>query len=231
MRVSLSRNIKNEKADPYIDSYIGELPKPNSHFIRTQFFKNDLLSDIFVEIRNENNKVLNWINRLLTRSNLEISSMYEISNGGTNNMSIDFYKENGTVAPFLSVNPTKLILKTKVYNILETSSFLIKWNSFEKYIPWFFTLEWWRYSINLVLDLFSKILLSISDQFNYILCATLRNIQKNSYNLWAFLYPILETTTFFDNFLGKWHLRLLRQIGNQQETRGFIWSCLNLINN
>ncbi|CAM6032277.1 unnamed protein product (chloroplast) [Sphagnum compactum] len=180
---------------------------------------------------NENNKVLNWINHLLTRSNLEISSMYEISNGGTNNTSINFYKENGTVAPFLSVNPTKLIRKTKVYKILETSSFFIKWNSFEKYIPWLFTLEWWRYSINLVLDLFSEILLSISDQFNYILYATLRNIQKNSYNLWAFLYPILETTTFFDNFLGKWHLRLSRQIGNQQETRGFIWSRLNLINN
>nr|AND49411.1 hypothetical protein RF2 [Sphagnum portoricense] len=219
--------LKTKKSDPYI----GEVPKQNSHFIRTQFLKNDLLSEIFVEIRNENNKVLNWINRLLTRSNLEISSMYEISNGGTNNTSTDFYKENGTVAPFLSVNPTKLIRKTNVYKILETSSFFIKWNSFEKYIPWLFTLEWWRYSINLVLDLFSEILLSISDQFNYILYATLRNIQKNSYNLWAFLYPTLETTTFFDNFLGKWHLRLSRQIGNQQETRGFIWSRLNLINN
>ncbi len=54
--------------------------------------------------------------------------MYEISNGGTNNMSTDFYKENGTIVSFFLVNPTKLILKTKVYKILETSSFFIKWN-------------------------------------------------------------------------------------------------------
>jgi hypothetical protein len=99
--------------------------------------------------------------------------MNEISNGGTNNTSTDFYKENGTVAPFLSVNPTKLIQKTKVYKILETSSFFIKWNSFEKYIP-----ERWRYSINLVLDLFSEILLSIlfysslhlASPFHIIIC-------------------------------------------------------------
>ncbi len=106
-----------KKSDPYIDPYIGEVPKPNSHFIQIEFFKNDLFSDIFVEIRNENNKVHNWINRLLTRSNLEISSMYEIFNGGTNNTSINFYKENGIVTPFLSINPTKLIQKTKVYKI------------------------------------------------------------------------------------------------------------------
>jgi hypothetical protein len=63
---------KTKKSDPYIDPYIGEVPKPNSHFIRTQFLKNDLLSDIFVEIRNENKKVLNWINRLLTSSMVKL---------------------------------------------------------------------------------------------------------------------------------------------------------------
>jgi hypothetical protein len=53
--------------------------------------------------------MFNWINRLLTRSNLETSSMYEIYNGGTNNTSTNFYKENGTVVSFLLVNPIKLI--------------------------------------------------------------------------------------------------------------------------
>nr|AND48497.1 hypothetical protein RF2 [Flatbergium sericeum] len=211
------------------DPYIGEVPKPNSRFIQTRFFKNDLLSDIFVEIHNQNNEVLNWINRLLARSNSEISSMYEILNGNINETSTDFYKENGTIVPFLSVNPTKLIRETKIYKILETSSFFRKWNSFEKYIPWLFTIEWWKYSINIVLDLLPEILLSISDQLNSILYATLRNIQKISYNLWAFPSPILETT-FFDNFFGKWHLRLSRQVRDQQETRGFRWSRLNLIN-
>jgi hypothetical protein len=73
--------LKTKKSDLYIDPYIGEAPKPNSYFIQTQFLKNDLLSNIFVEIRNENIEVLNWINHFFTRSNLEISLMYEISNG------------------------------------------------------------------------------------------------------------------------------------------------------
>ncbi len=28
--------LKTKKSDPYIDPYIGEVPKPNSHFIQTQ---------------------------------------------------------------------------------------------------------------------------------------------------------------------------------------------------
>jgi hypothetical protein len=50
--------------------------------------------------------------------------MYEIFNGGTNNTSTDFYKENGTVAPFFLVNPTKLIQKTKVYKILKNPLYI-----------------------------------------------------------------------------------------------------------
>ena len=215
-----------------LDLYVKKILKSKNYFIQTQIFQNYVLSDFFLKIQNENNEMLNWINKLFINLNLEKNSMYIIPNKSINNININlsFYKKNENLLSFFSKKSTNLIQKNKINKIFfKTSSFFFKWNIFKKYIAWLFTSEWWKYLKNIVLDFFSEILLNINDQFNYTFYTILQDIQKNLYNLGTNLSFILKTQ-ISGNFFGKWNLRLLKQINTQQKNKGFRWTHLRLIN-
>nr|YP_009041032.1 Ycf2 [Tetraphis pellucida]AIB08520.1 Ycf2 [Tetraphis pellucida] len=210
--------------------YIRKLLKSNYYFNQIQFFQNYVLSEFFIEIKNKNNKILNWNNKLFTKPKLEKKIIWIISNESINSKR-EPYKNNKSIVQFISEDSIKLIQETKIYKIFRTSSFFIKWILFKKYILWFFTFEWWKYCQNIVLNFFSEILLNINDQFNYTLIINIQNIQKNLYKLLINLSFILKRQ-IVGNLSVNLNLRLLKEINNQRKTPKITWSWsdLKLIN-
>nr|QWW92537.1 hypothetical chloroplast RF21 [Amphidium sp. 49156] len=199
-------------------------PLKQNNFINQKFsLENYLLSEFFVQIQNENNQIINWINKLfILKSNSEKIIINTTLN--KNNAKIN-YEKNKIVASSFAKNYNKLISQNKRF---KTSNFFVKWILFEKYIPWFLTFKWWKYFQNIVLNLFSELLLkNINDQFNYILPTTLQKIKKNlDYLLKNLLFKLKNF--FLSNSFEIWNLRLLEQINKQHKNRESKWPWLSL---
>nr|BAT70093.2 hypothetical protein Ycf2 [Takakia lepidozioides] len=222
-------DLQEKKKNPYIE----EVSKPNHNFIQINFSKNDLLSENFLIIRNENNEMLGWVNQLFGNSDPEEDSTYVIANKSISDIdkNLGFSKKKEIQLPLLPIHSTTSVQKPKIYEKYITSSFSIKSNLFRKYTSWFFTSEWWKYLKNIVLELFSEIIPNLSDQIDYTLHTTPQDIRKNLYNSWTNL-PLNIKTNISGNSSVKWNSRLSKQIGNQREKKGFgfRWSHLGLIN-
>nr|YP_009682215.1 Ycf2 [Fissidens nobilis]QDQ38638.1 Ycf2 [Fissidens nobilis] len=208
--------------------YIQKPLEQNNNSNQTISCKNYLLSKFFVQIQNENNQIVNWINKLfIMKSNSKIILINTVLNENKNNIKIN-YEKNKIIVSFFAKNYNKLISQKKIF---KTSNFFVKWIFFEKYIPWFFTLKWWKYFQNLISNLFSELLLNINDQFNYILLTTSQNRKKKlNYLLKNLLFNL--NNKFLGNSFEIWNLRLLKQINKQYKNQESEWSWLflNLIN-
>ncbi len=177
--------------------------------------KNYLLSEFFVKIKNENNQIVNWINKLFI---IKSNSKANLINIILNNNDINKKDFNDEKKISFSINPIKLIPQTKIHQIFKKS---VKWTLFEKYILWFFTFKWWKYFKNIVLNLFSELLLNINDQFNYILPTILQNkIKKLEYLLKILLFDLKNR--IIGNSFESWNLRLLKQINKQSNNQQII---------
>lgn len=202
--------------------YIKNFLKQNNNINQTTSFENYLLSEVFIQIRNENNQIINWINKLLIiKSNSKNILIDTILGTERENTRFD-YKENKIIIPSFVKNSNELIPQNKLF---KTSNFFVKWVLFEKYIPWFLTFKWWTYFQSLILNLFSELLLNINDQFDYILPTTLENREKK--------LDYLLKNSFFNlknKFLGNsfeiWNLRLLKQINKQHKNQENEWPLL-----
>nr|YP_009867587.1 hypothetical protein RF2 [Drepanocladus aduncus]QKG04767.1 hypothetical protein RF2 [Drepanocladus aduncus] len=203
-------------------------PKNNAHKIN--YFENYLLSEFFIKIKNENNKIVNWTNKLfLIKYNSKASLIDIILDNNTNNRNWNYEKKKNILSSF-SKNSIKLIPQTKIHQILKKSTFFIKWTLFENYIPWFFTFKWWKYFKNIVLNLLSELLLNINDKFNYILPTTLQNIKKRlEYLLKNLLFNLKNK--IIGNSFEIWNLRLLKQVNKLYNNQQIIWPSfyLNLV--
>nr|YP_010587417.1 Ycf2 [Didymodon constrictus]WAB45935.1 Ycf2 [Didymodon constrictus] len=201
------------------------------HYIninQSTFFENKLLSKFFIQIKNENNQIDNWINKLFIRKSNFTNTL--INNSillNKNNTKINYKKKNFVLSFFLkNNNNSKLILQNKT---IKTSNFFVQWNFFKKYISWFFTFQWWKYFQNLVSNLFLELLLNINDQFNSILFLILEN-KKIDYLLKNLIFNL----KFFllNNTVEIWNIRLLKQINKHQKNQKSesLYFSFNLIN-
>lgn len=209
--------------------YIQKLLKQNNNIDQTTSFENYLLSEFFVQIQNENNQIVNWINKLFSsKSSPKNILINTILNENKNNAKINSKKNKIIVSSVSSFakNRNKLISQNKIFKISN-----VKLIFFEKYIPWFFTFKWWKYLKNIVSNSFLELLLNINDQFNYILPTALKN-KKNQvdYLLKNLLFNLKNK--FLGNSFEIWNLRLLKQIPKQQKNQEseWPWFSLNLIN-
>nr|QWW92618.1 hypothetical protein [Schistidium sp. 49138] len=188
---------------------------------QTSFFKNYLLSEFFIQIQNENNQLLKWINKLFiinSNSNKILTNI--ILNKNRNNKKLN-YEKNKIIVSSFAKNSNKLIIKNK------TSNFFVKWVSFEKYLSWFFTFKGWKYFPKIILNSFLELLLNINDRFNYILPTNLQNIKKKlDYLLKNLLFKL--NNKFFNNSFEIWNLRLLKQIDKQHKKIQIKWPWLFL---
>nr|NP_569607.1 Ycf2 [Psilotum nudum]Q8WHW9.1 RecName: Full=Protein Ycf2 [Psilotum nudum]BAB84296.1 hypothetical protein [Psilotum nudum] len=101
--------------------------------------------------------------------------------------------------------------RLRVINILEllrVSTIAKKWLFFHEYIPWFFTIEWWKYINSAVPNTFSETLLNISDQWISNLYYITNNIKNSITYLWVNLEFKLKAYSFdnkiyrFDSSIG-----------------------------
>ena len=206
--------------------YIQKGLKQNNNVDQTIFFENYLLSEFFVQIQNENNKTVNWINKLFIMKSNSKKNLINTILLNKNNKKIN-YKKNQIVISSFTKKHNKLISQNKIF---KTSNFFVKWSFFKKYIPWFFTFKWWKYFQNLVANLFLELLLNINDQFNSILLINLQNKKKVDYLLKNLIVNL--KTKFLGNSFEIWNLRLLKQINKQQKNpeSEWPWLSLNLLN-
>nr|BDN79683.1 Component of 2-MD heteromeric AAA-ATPase complex [Ditrichum rhynchostegium] len=208
--------------------YIQKCLKQNNNIDQTTFFENYLLSEFFVQIQNDNNKIVNWINKLfIMKSNSKKILINNTILLNKNNEKIN-YKKNKIIVSSFTKNQNKLISQNKIFKI---SNFFVKVSFFKKYIPWFFTFKWWKYFQNLVSNLFLELLLNINDQFNYILLTILQNKKKKVNYLLKNLIFTLKNKILGNSF-EIWNLRLLKQINKQHKIQEneWPWLSLNLIN-
>nr|UGN11277.1 hypothetical chloroplast RF21 [Pterobryopsis orientalis] len=204
--------------------------KPKNNANKINYFENYLLSEFFIKIKNENNQIVNWTNKLfIIKPNSKANLIDIILDNNTNNRNWNYEKNKNILSSF-SKNSIKLIPQTKLHQILKKSTFFVKWTLFENYIPWFFTFKWWKYSKNIVLNLLSELLLNINDQFNYILPATLQNKKKRLESLLKNLLFNLKSKIIGNSF-EIWNLRLLKQVNKQYNNQQIIWPSfyLNLV--
>ena len=206
--------------------YIQKGLKQNNNVDQTIFFENYLLSEFFVQIQNENNKTVNWINKLFIMKSNSKKNLINTILLNKNNKKIN-YKKNQIVISSFTKKHNKLISQNKIF---KTSNFFVKWSFFKKYIPWFFTFKWWKYFQNLVANSFLELLLNINDQFNSILLINLQNKKKVDYLLKNLIVNL--KTKFLGNSFEIWNLRLLKQINKQQKNpeSEWPWLSLNLLN-
>nr|YP_009942269.1 hypothetical chloroplast RF21 [Haplocladium microphyllum]QOC71437.1 hypothetical chloroplast RF21 [Haplocladium microphyllum] len=194
---------------------------------KINYFENYLLSEFFIKIKNENNQIANWTNKLfIIEYNSKENLMNIILDNNTNNKNWNYEKNKNILSSF-SKNSIKLIPQTRIHKILKKS---IKWTLFENYIPWFFTFKWWKYFKNIGLNLLSELLLNINDQFNYILPATLQYKKKRlEYLLKNLLFNLKNK--IIGNSFEIWNLRLLKQVNKLYNNQQIIWPSfyLNLI--
>nr|QWW92698.1 hypothetical protein [Tayloria sp. 49123] len=219
-----SKNLKKFELQKtiYIKKNFNFKLKHNVH--KTHFFENYLLYIVFTKIKNENNKIINWTNKLLIiKSNSKINLKNIILNKNITNINLNFEKNKNILSPFL-INSIKLISKSKVHKIFKTSAFFYKWPLYKQYIPWFFTIKWWKYFKNIVFSSVLELLLNINDQFNYILPTTLQNNKKKlEYFLKNLLFNLKNKT--IGNSFEIWNLRLLKQIHKKNNNPQIIWPC------
>nr|BDZ75635.1 Component of 2-MD heteromeric AAA-ATPase complex [Timmiella anomala] len=200
-----------------------EKPLTPNNIDQTSSFKNYLLSEFFIQIQNENNKIINLINKLfIIKSNSKKNLINIILN--KNNRKLNYEKKKILISSFVK-DYNKLIPQIKIHKIFKTSKFFV--TLFEKYIPWFFTFKWWKYFQNIVLNSFSQLLLNINDQFNYILPTTLQNRKKKLDFLLKNLFFNLNNK-FFGNSFEVWNLRLLKQINRQYKNQESVWPWFSL---
>jgi hypothetical protein len=225
-QLTINQNLKfkilNYEKKNKLNLFVKKLLKPNNNCNQTNFFQNYVLSEFFLESKNKNNELRKWIKKSFIKYDPKINLIYIIPNKPINKKLN--YEKTKNIVPFLSKNSIKL---TKIHKVFQTSSFFTKWVLFRKYIPWFFTFEWWKYFQNIFLKNFSEIFLNFNDQFSYILSNTLKGIQQNLYNLSINLSLNLKNH-FFDNSFKNWNCRLLKQINNQQRNQEIKCSSLNL---
>jgi len=208
--------------------YIQKRLKQNSNIDQIISFENYLLSEFFVKIQNENNQIVNWINKLFimksnSKKNLINNTIILLNK---NNAKINS-KKNKIIVSSFTKNNNKLILQNKIF---KTPNFFVKWSFFKKYIPWFFTFKWWKYFQNLVSNLFLELLFNINDQFNNILSINLQDKKKVDYFLKNLIFNLKKK--IFGNSFEIWNLRLLKQINKQHKIQKseWPWLSLNLIN-
>ena len=189
------------------------LKKKNVHQIND--LKKKLLYEFFRKIKNENNQIVNWINKLfILKSNSKKNLIDIILNNNRNKKKFNDEKKIS-----FSINPIKLIPQAKIRQTFKKS---VKWTLFQKYILWFFTFKCWKYFKNIFLNLFSELLLNINDQFNYILPIILQNkIKKLEYLLKILLFDLKNR--ILGNSFENWNLRLLKQINKQSNNQQIIW--------
>jgi len=196
--------------------------KQKNDIYQINYFENYLISEFFIKIKNENNKIINWTNKLfIIKYNSKATLMDIILNNNINNKIFD-YEKNKNKLSFFSTKSIKLIPQTKIHQIFKKSTFFVKWTLFEKYILWFFTFKWWKYFKNTVLNSFSELLLNINDQFNYILPTNLQNTNKKlEYLLKNLLFNL--KSRIIGNSFEIWNLRLSKQINKRHNDQQIIW--------
>ena len=208
--------------------YIQKRLKENNYIHQITSFENYLLYEFFVKIQNENNQIFNCINKLfITKSNYKKILINNNILLNKNNAKIN-YKKKKIVLSFFTINNNKLISQKKIF---KTSSFFVKWSFFKKYISWFFTFKWWKYFQNLVSNSVLELLLTINDQFHYILSTIFQNKRKKvDYLLKNEIFNLKKKN--FANSFEIWNLRLLKQVNKQHKNQKseWPWLSLNLIN-
>lgn len=207
--------------------YIQKPLKKNTNTNQKTYFENYLLSEVFIQIQNKNNKIISSINKLFIIK-IKYNSKKNLINTFLNKNNIKRSCKKKTIVSSLAKNFTKLSLQNKIFKI---SNFFFKWVFFEKYIAWFFTLKWLKYFQNIFSNLLAELLLNINDQFNYILSTSLQNRKKKlDYLLKILLFNLKDKT--FGNSFEIWNLRLLKQLNKQHKNseNEWPWLSLNLIN-
>jgi len=201
--------------------------KKNNYIDQITSFENYLLYEFFVQIQNENNQIVNCINKLfIMKSNYKKILINNSILLNKKNAKINYKKK--IVLSSFTINRNKLISQKKIF---KTSNFFIKWNFFKKYILWFFTFKWWKYFQNLISNSFLELLLTINDQFKYMLSTIFQKKSKKvDYLLKNEIFNLKKK--IFANLFEIWNLRLLKQINKQHKNQKseWPWLSLNLIN-
>jgi hypothetical protein len=111
------------------------------------------------------------------------------------------------------------------YNKIEIFNFLEKNISFKdcNYTSWFFTSEWWEYSIHIFIETFRKRFVIIGSYFEYFLNNSIKLIRKNLVNLH-------EKRKNLYTLNPKWHARLFFDY-TEEIIFNFIWADFQSINN
>lgn len=160
-------------------------------------------------VTHSNNEEFGLIDRLLSKPK---DSKYESKNGRPK-----------------SENKIPRSKKLSNFNLLG-QPFLV-----EKYIPWFFTVEWWEYNIRVFLEVFGEIYRRICDYSTYFRDANIRFMKRKLVSLWQKnrnLYNLNSRPDsnfcsnhkekIFSNF--SWaNLRLIKNL------KGLHWAVLTLI--
>jgi hypothetical protein len=190
---------------------IGQNIKEKKKVYQINNFENFLLSEFFSKIKNENNQIVNWTNKLFIINSNSKNNLINIILEKNINNNINFNNEKKIyILSSFSINSIKLISQIKIHKFKK----LLKWDLFEKYILWFFTFKWWKYFKNINLNLFFKLLLNINDKFNYILPNILQNKKKKLEDLFKnILFNLINK--IIGNSFEIWNLRLLKQIYKQ----------------
>nr|YP_010715443.1 Ycf2 [Todea barbara]WDE24573.1 Ycf2 [Todea barbara] len=204
--------------------YSGKFSNPGDNITENKSHQNDSSLRPFKD--SEEYEKLYWLRRFSLSGYSTARSFMELTgnqvpkgNQGFTNKSI----ERKSIHSSYSIDLNELLEKLKIYRIFREDDICNKWSLFKEYTPWFFTLEWWRYFHDLVIETYPEILLKISDQFKYNIPSIINDID----NLVADLSLRLKSrfaNSDIGSILSKRDSFLLKEIGNQTKMSYSKWS-------
>nr|YP_009158473.1 hypothetical protein [Dioon spinulosum]YP_009158492.1 hypothetical protein [Dioon spinulosum]AFS64418.1 hypothetical protein [Dioon spinulosum]AFS64485.1 hypothetical protein [Dioon spinulosum]BAR93679.1 hypothetical protein [Dioon spinulosum]BAR93698.1 hypothetical protein [Dioon spinulosum]BDI62879.1 hypothetical protein RF2 [Dioon spinulosum] len=218
------------------DQYLKRGFSSNMGLIQTQSYQDDLLSEIFIKRKENNQEMLHRIRDWFVKSSSTEGSKNRIENKAIDKRStlLNFSKEERNLFSFCSPRFNERAKKQEMYRISQIESLFKKWDLFRTYTPWFLTSAWWKYLENLLLETFPEILLNSSDQLVSILHDIMHKSNLSwaiSHQLWALLQCNLRTN-ILDKLFYLWNLCSFKEMINQKNESSvlFIWAHLRLLN-
>lgn len=186
---------------------IGESFLQNLNNTKIQNYYNILQYGSLTKNQKKNSSIFQLINKIFLSPILKSSKSKNLK-----------HKFENKIVQFLD----KVYVKS---DKIEISNFLEKTISFKdyNYTSWFFTYEWWEYSIHIFTQTLRKLYLISSSYFDYFINHNIRFIQKNLVNLH-------ENRVNFYTLNSEWNARIFLDY-TEEIILNFIWSDFQSINN
>nr|YP_010264524.1 Ycf2 [Vandenboschia striata]UIO59646.1 Ycf2 [Vandenboschia striata] len=229
--------LQNRKGSFGLEKSMNEILNSRNNLIEDQTSQNSFDFYILSLFESRGPEFFYWLKRLSLHKNIasmfltRTKSLYKDAIFGDINTYIrDEARHTRYIVNFNRLS--KYLISYRVRWIFWRDDICQKWGLFRKYIPWFFTSNWWRYFYDLIVETYPEIMLNLSDQskLNFP-----NKVSVNTRNTLVYLladFRLIFKRDSIKKILARLDFIILKELTNpsQRKTTCSRWSILRCLN-